>query len=166
MSHLWKANITSSCCKRTAQRSWTLKSNRSLCTASALLIFLFRRQIQSGTVLVAKLQRKTAWHRLWAAGWQKRSSSLEMVKSQRFCCSVTDSLRTLNSRVSQTGTSFLGEAGVLLEAQTTSQRQSNTAGLSLLWLRLDKTQQDYRSCAKYCVMYLFFADPKEEWRYP
>lgn len=163
MSHLCKASLTSSCCKGTAWRSWTLKSNCLLCTASASLVFPFRRQIQSGIVLMPKPQLKTAWHRPRAAGRKMLSSPLENAQSWRFCCSVADSLRTLNSSVSQTGTSCLGEAGVLLEAPN-----NKPEAIKHSWPRLAlvKAWQDYRSCAKYHVTYLFFADPKEEWRYP
>lgn len=139
MSHSCKANITRGCCKRTAQRSRTLKSNCSLCTASALLIFLFRRQIQSGTALVAKLQPKTAWHRLRAAGWQKVSCWLENGQVTKILLPSHWQPKNTHQQSFSNWNQFLGEAVVLLEAQTTSQRQSNTAALSLLWLRLDKT---------------------------
>lgn len=67
---------------------------------------------------------------------------------------LTHCLRTLNRSISQTATSFLGEAKVLLEGPKNKPERGNQTqlGLGLLWSRLDK---DYRSCAKYCVMYLF-----------
>lgn len=163
VSHLHKASLRNSCCTATDWRSWTLKSNYLPCTALAFLIFLIRSQILSVIGIFAPAATENCLAQAQSS-WPKdvifiREGSVIKIVLIAHC------LRTLKRSISQDCNQLPGRGWRLVRStkKQARERQSNTARSRLA---LIKAWQDYRSCAKYCVMYLFFADPKEEWRYP